>query len=127
MPRSTAAGVFGMARITGTLAEAQTLHLLYSGGFVLVFAVLLVMHLYVWQLRDQLELNAVERAITRYEIRHSWLTMGVGTLSAALAFVPGVDLRLPGMAYFLLGPIHGLHGYFSGRSWQDLVEVVPAD
>ena len=112
--------VAGVTQITGSLADARALHLLYSGGFFLVFAVLLVLHLHVWRLRDQLELDVVERSITRYEIRHSWITMAVAALSVGLSYVPGIDLRLPGMAYFLLGPAHGLHGFFSGRSWSRL-------
>jgi len=101
----------GSENLIRTVDELAALFAIYSVGFVAVFACFALLHLHVVRRGRELDLHPLERfdAI-------SWTGMylimaGVGALSVALALAKiGIRFGLPGMTYFLIGPIAWWHG-----------------
>lgn len=98
-----------------TAADGQVLMLLYSGGFALLFAILALQTAVAYRRRDALQLDELERYLTRAALRGHLATVGVALLVAALVALGGPQARGAGFAYALLGPVHGLHGWRVGR------------
>lgn len=96
-----------------TYSEVPWLFTIYGLGFLTIFLVLGLMHLYAWRKREELELDAAERAITRYEIRFCLINTGVAALSIAAAWASWP--KAAGWVYFSLAPAHAWHGWISGR------------
>lgn len=88
----------------------------YSGGFVGIFTVFVLMYWRVWRLRDSIHLDAAEREATRGSLRGHILSVAIGLLSLATAvFVPNFP-ALSGLVYFLMGPVQGVNGYRTGKA-----------
>ena len=86
----------------------------YGLGVIGVFGLLALMVFRAYCLRDQLDLDQVERFLTVTSIRSLLLTVGIAILSVivlALTSNPGIS----GVIYFLMGPAHALLGIYSGR------------
>ena len=94
--------------------QSSDLVLIYSGGYVAVFLVFLLMHLYAYRQRHALHLNRLELFDTRYAIESNVINVGVGAASMALAAV-GAPSAVAGLVYLALGPIRAIHGARSGR------------
>jgi len=96
---------------------------IYSIGFVALCLVILLLYLRAWARRDDLELNAAERHVTRSEIG-SWLILaGVGLLAVLMGlFAPHHPLTVPGWAYTLLPVVMPLWGVMRGRQHKRLVQ-----
>lgn len=90
------------------------LMLMYSGGFVAIFTLLLFMYVYAYWKRDGLELNGSEQLQTRGKFIELSIYIVLGLLSTAIVFSP-IPLQWAGMVYFLIGPMQGLNGYLWGR------------
>jgi hypothetical protein len=92
----------------------MTVMVFYGAGFVGIFTVLAVMYWRAWRLRDEIQLDAAERAAVRGALRGHLLSVSIGVLSLVLAiFVPNVA-ALSGLVYFLMGPAQGINGYLTG-------------
>ena len=91
-----------------------TVILLYSAGFTGLFLLFTILYVYAYRRREELELNEVERIITRGTIRAHLLSAGLGATSIALAI--WAHPALAGLIYFLMGPVHGVSGYMTGRA-----------
>jgi uncharacterized membrane protein len=93
----------------GSIREAQVddLFIIYGAGFAAVFATFALLNLHAWRLRDRLELDAVERLVTRGEIVRNLAHMGVGLLSILVAIVleGGWAALIAGNTYCLIGII----------------------
>ena len=96
-----------------------TLMLLYSAGWVGIFLMFTLMTLHAHRKREKLELDAREIHITRTSIR-AHLSTGIGVLSIAMVLIDPWLTPWSGMIYGLMGPAHGLNGYFSGRALEKL-------
>jgi hypothetical protein len=97
-------------------SDMSTLMLLYSGGFGSIFALFAVMTWHAWRRREALELTATERLVTRAAVSGHLLSTTIALASLALAlFGSRTGVSLSGMIYFLMGPAHGLHGWWWGR------------
>lgn len=99
-----------------TPSQGRGLLLVYGSGFVAVFLTLGLLYLHAWRRREHLGLDALERYDTRTSVQHFGLMAAVGLLSIAIAALgpPGASFWA-GIAYFLLGPVAGLHGAWRGR------------
>jgi hypothetical protein len=64
--------------------------------------------------RDELQLNAIETALTRAELHRNLIYVFVCGLSIMLALLTAIDW-LPGFIYFLLGPLQTMNGVRSAR------------
>jgi hypothetical protein len=98
------------------------LMILYGLGFAAIFGVYALMYLRAWSLRDALQLDAAERAITRSTIRAHGISAAFGLVSAAMCWLDQRLTPAAGWLYFGLGPVHALHGWRSGVA----VERLPA-
>jgi uncharacterized membrane protein len=93
-----------------TFAEGRVLLVVYSLGFIGVFAMLALLYLHALRLADELELNAAEVLVTRATMQAHLLVVAVGTLCCALAGVgPAWALPLAGFGYAAIGPVMWLH------------------
>jgi uncharacterized membrane protein len=91
------------------------LMIIYGAGFVAVQFVFFLLYLRAYALRGALELDALERSVTREEIQGFLLGMGVGLLSIAIAFFGGEEAASwAGYAYLLLFPLLTGNGYLMG-------------
>lgn len=113
--------VFGMGDYTrmptiDSLDELATLFLLYSLGFVLIFAFLSLMYRHATRRADVIGLDAAELREAHMLKRHYLIFVLVGLLSMLLAWLDvGVRFGLPGWIYVLLGPLCWAHGAWSER------------
>jgi len=100
-----------------TPLDGRLLMVAYSFGFVAVFAVLALLYWNAWRRRDELALGPLEAFDARAGIRAHALSVAIGVLSIVLALlVPVRLLWLPGVVYFLLGPVLGTNGFRNGRA-----------
>jgi uncharacterized membrane protein len=96
--------------------QARALMLIYSAGFLGVFAVFVLMYLHAWRRRAALGLDAVEIFDTVSSIQHAGIFVGVAVLSIVLAAVlPQPLVGLAGWVYFLIGPAAAFQGSRRGR------------
>lgn len=110
---------------TMTFADARTLMMLYSVGIALIYGVFATMYARAWSLRLKLELDSVERVRTKGEMHAHILSAGLGLFSFALAAWSERWVPLAGWSYCLMGPVHGLHGWLTGRAVERYRGKVP--
>ena len=85
----------------------------YGLGICGVFGVLALMGGYAYRLRDKLELDRLERHLTRIAIGHNLILVGVALASLSVLFLTGQP-GTAGIIYFVLGPLHGALGFYGG-------------
>lgn len=120
---------FMFSYVTGEIIgpmNGRSLMLIYSGGFIGIFTLFLLMYLHAYRLRDELELNEVELydTITSMWMYGSYILLGL--LSCAVAFfATGRGVAYAGLVYWLLGPVSAIIGYKrgTGRSRFEAVEA----
>jgi len=84
-------------------SQARTLFAIYGLGFALVFAILGLMYRRAWALRDELQLNEVERIDTLESIYDNFWSSIFGIVSMLLGLtLPDGMIGLAGLVYFLL-------------------------
>jgi uncharacterized membrane protein len=99
-----------------TPADARMLMLVYSGGFVAVFAIFTLLHWNALRRRRELALTALETFDARAGARMHLLSVAVGVASILLAMLLPIDfLAYSGLVFFVMGPLHGANGYVNGR------------
>jgi uncharacterized membrane protein len=97
-------------------SEARTLLEIYGVGGAAVFSIFVLLYRHAWSLRDELELNAIERYDTRAAIFENVLMALVPALSVLLAVV--LPLNLVGWAgafYFAYAPLMTWNGIREGK------------
>lgn len=109
---------FMFSLVTGqirTTAGGNMLMVIYGVGFAGIFAVFLAMYTHAWRMREQLELNEVERWDTRTNMLMYGSYIVIGLLSAAGGLtLEGQAVRWAGMMYWLLGPVSAGIGWWRG-------------
>ena len=119
---------FLFSLVTGQIRGNQgggPLMVIYGLGFAGIFALFLAMYAHAWRLREQLELNALERFDTKTNMimYASYIVLGVASAVMG-AVLEGRNLRWAGMMYWLLGPVSAYIGYSRGARRQRLqVEI----
>jgi hypothetical protein len=99
-----------------TTGQWPGLMMIYGGGYMAVFLLFALMHLNALRLGDELELSQMERYDTLDNVRESLLNVGIGAASVLLSLFGGeLGPLWGGLAYWLVGPVLLLHGWFSGR------------
>jgi uncharacterized membrane protein len=89
---------------------------IYSVGFVALCLAVLLLYWHAWRRREELELNDVERYVTRSEIGSWSILIGVGVLAILMGlFAPRSMLTMPGWAYTLLPVIMPAYGMLHSR------------
>lgn len=96
--------------------QPQSLMAIYSGGWLAVSLVFLLLYRHAWRLRDALELDAVERHVTVDGLLAHAIDAAVGVLSLAIVAFGGAEwAAAAGLIYALLGPLHALRGWQRGK------------
>jgi uncharacterized membrane protein len=107
--------------------EPAMLMVVYSGGYVAVFAIFALLHLHALRKREMLELDEVEVHDTRDNIRECLLNAGIGIASIAVAAFGGPEYAVAaGLVYWLIGPMMAVNGWFAGKRRQRIVARVSA-
>jgi uncharacterized membrane protein len=99
--------------------EGSVLMRIYAGGFTAVFSLFALLYSHAYELRGELELNAVEEYETRNAIQENVVTAAIGAMSFLLAF------RYPQVAgwwFFWLAPALWIHGAIYGKRVRELAE-----
>ncbi|MEM7203417.1 MAG: TMEM175 family protein [Planctomycetota bacterium] len=115
---SLADGLFGFedsAELARRFRGARHLMVVYGGGFVGIFAMLALLNLHGYRLRERFELNDLESYLTLAELVSHLLMVGVGLASIVMSLA-GIHPFYCGMVYASLGPLHGIYGYLVGRT-----------
>jgi len=96
--------------------DSALLMTFYAGGFTLLFVLFAVQTANAGRRWRALELDEMERAVTRGTIRAHTASALIGGAALAVSLMPPTVARWSGFAFFLLGPVHGLMGWAQGRA-----------
>ena len=101
--------------------NARLLMVVYSAGFVALFATFMLLHWNALRQRDRIGLQAMEVFDARAGVRRHGISVTIGLLSIGIAvLLPPTYLPAAGLIFFLLGPAHGTYGYMNGRARERL-------
>jgi uncharacterized membrane protein len=95
--------------------QYRPLMLFYSSGLAMICILFIVMHLRAYRLRAQLELDELERYLTRGAISAQMVSLLIAVGSIVLALIGGSAIMWSGLIYWLMGPAHFVNGYLWGR------------
>lgn len=94
--------------------QVRELYVIYGLGFAGVAAQFATLYGRAWVHRKKLGLDAVEMLYTVQSLYGMWIYVGVCLVSIALALVTN-NTWLPGVTYFLLGPLQAINGMWFAR------------
>ena len=108
--------VFGRQTVSIEVEQTSQLFVIYGAGVAAVFLCYALLYLHAYRLREELELDDLERAVTRAEISRNLTMSALGGVSALLAVLLPMHLvGLAGYSYGLVGAIETWHGRRVGR------------
>lgn len=91
-------------------SQVRALFAVFALGFTAIALEMMLLNLRAWQLREPLQLNAREGALTFQEVTGWSIPVGVGVISLVLAlFLPRAQIEWSGWIYFsmlILVPVH---------------------
>jgi uncharacterized membrane protein len=96
------------------LSQGRVLYLIYGLGFAGVWGLYALMYAHVLRKRTELGLNEAELIQTRASLAENLIYIAVCALSITLAYTTNVG-GLPGIIYFVLGPLQAFNGWWFGR------------
>jgi uncharacterized membrane protein len=108
-----------------TWADTPRLMFIYSGGFVAIFVLFVLLYWHGLRAARPEEVDALRRFQARAQMKAHFISAGVGALSLLLTALsvllhrPGLS-PLSGLVFFLLGPLHAWHGIVWGRRLEAL-------
>lgn len=104
------------APVMGAAENVRTLMVIYGLGFAAVFFLLFLMYRHAWNLRRELELNAMEVHLTKYEMMNQFAMMCFGLVSAIVAtLAPTGMVGVAGYLYGGIGIYHFIAGWFMSK------------
>ncbi len=108
--------VFGRSTLAIEAWQVRWLFVIYGAGFAAIFVCYALLYLHAYRLRDEIQLDEHERAVTRAEIARNMVLAGLGGSSALTAMlVPTEMAGLAGYGYMLVGVIEWWHGARIGK------------
>jgi uncharacterized membrane protein len=102
--------------------QADVLYLIYGLGFAGIWSLYAFLYWHALRRRDELQLNEAELLQTRAVLAENLIYVGVCVLSVMLALMTD-QAALPGLIYFLLGPLQAVNGIRWGRKLNALMAV----
>lgn len=106
------------------LAQRSDMMVFYGLALLGVFGLQGLMLLWALHERERLELDRVERFLTRSSLVAQAITCAIAVLSIGIAIGGKPDLA--GLVYFLMAPLHAFWGAWSGHRAQKLATAVAA-
>src|SRR6185503_4704671 len=106
-------------------AQGDVLFFIYGLGFAGVWTLYALLYWHAWRTRDQLELTEAERLMSRMDLFANFVYVLVCLLSVVLALVTDSSW-IPGVIYFLIGPLQALNGWLFGRKVNAITRPVTA-
>lgn len=103
----------------GSPLEADILYLIYGLGFAGVWTLYGLLYWHAWQRRAQLGLSEAEMILTRADLWANAIYVLVCLLSVVLALTIQ-NTAIPGLIYWLLGPLQSWSGRWHGKKVQKL-------
>ena len=94
--------------------QVRDLYLIYGLGLAGISGLYAALYAHALGLREQLNLNAAETALTRAALGEYLIYVGVCLLSITLALLTD-NPWMPGVVYFVLGPLQAFNGWWFGR------------
>ncbi len=99
-----------------SIDQMGKLMLIFSAGYLAVFAVFVLLYLHAYRKRAELDLNRLEVFDTRSSIQESALNCGIAILSIGIILIGGANYSgVAGLIYMLTGVVMGIHGTIDGR------------
>ena len=103
------------------VSQIPALMIIYGLGYSAVFLILALMYVHAWRLRKALELNEVEKFITKRSIIDCFAMVGFGLSCALLASVlPPQRAGLSGFIFALIGVYFTVSGTIMGKKQNKL-------
>ena len=103
--------------------QMASLMIIFSLGYLAVFAVFVLLFWHAYRKREALELNELERFDTRESIQESALNCGGALISLLIVFLGGpARAGLAGIAYMLTAVVMTLNGMIMGKRRRKLEE-----
>jgi uncharacterized membrane protein len=102
--------------------QVDVLYVIYGLGFAGVWSLYSILYWHALRRRDELQLDAPELLQTRAVLAENLIYVGVCLLSVVLALTTDYA-ALPGLIYFLLGPLQAVNGIRWGRKLNALTAV----
>ncbi|MDX6497177.1 MAG: hypothetical protein QOG23_437 [Blastocatellia bacterium] len=103
--------------------QVSTLMIIFGAGYIAVFGVFVLLYFHAYRKRFELDLNELEIFDTRKDIQESFVNVGIGSLSVAIAALGGERYSFPaGMVYMLNAVVSPLHGMIMGKRRRKLEE-----
>jgi len=96
------------------------LYVIYGVGFAGVWALYAALYYHALRKKKELELTSAEILMTRAVLAENLIYVGVCVVSIVLAITTR-NGWLPGVIYFVLGPLQGFNGWWFGRKLNKLV------
>ncbi len=96
------------------------IYVIYGMGFAGVWSLYAALYFYALKKRKALELTEPEIVMTQASLAWNLIYVGVCALSILLALTTR-NSWLPGVIYFLLGPLQGLSGWMFGRKLRGIM------
>ena len=119
-------GMFGLdladAPHVASREQSQVLYLIYGLGFAGVWSLYGLLYWHAWRKRDELGLSEAERILTRADLWANFIYVFVCLLSVVLAFTVE-NGAIPGLIYWLLGPLQAWSGRWHGKKVEKLAAV----
>lgn len=97
-----------------SLAQVDALYVIYGLGFAGAWSLYGLLYVHAYRARERLGLDACEVALTRGSLAENAVYVGVCLLSVALALLTH-HTSLPGLIYFLIGPLMAFVGRHYGN------------
>jgi uncharacterized membrane protein len=101
--------------------DARVLYVIYGVGYAAISLVLWMLYRHAWSRREALDLNALERMLTRHALTDYAAQTIIGLTSALLAsLLPERWLALAGYFYFTIGAYYWIAHSLFGRKLRAL-------
>ena len=107
-----------------TVNEGRMLLVIYGLGGAAVFSIFVLLYRHAWRLRDDIDLDALERYETRAALRENVLMAAVPVFSVLLALaLPARVVGLAGWAYMIYAPLLTWNGMREERGRRPLLNA----
>jgi uncharacterized membrane protein len=105
--------------------QADVLYVIYGLGFASVWGFYALLYWHALRKREELGLTDVEVVLTRADLAANFIYVGVCLLSIFLALTLE-NSAIPGLIYWLLGPLHAWSGFRFGKKVESMTSAVKA-